>query len=330
MSFPDVTDIATTTLENRGTKIRNNVENNNAILKYMRKSGNIRTFSGGRLIYEPLDFAENGNAAWYSGFDQLGVAAQDVISSAEFSIKQCAVPVVISGLEQLQNDGREAIIDLLAGRIQTAERTMANLVATGLYSDGTGSGSKQIVGLDAAVPVDPSTGTYGGINRANWTFWCSKKWTTDGDNSTTAATTSTIQGLFNTFWAGLVRGTDHPNLILMGSTIWGTYMGSLQTLQRFTSPGTAELGFETLKYLQADVVLDGGIGGAANTNTAYFLPPDYLHFRPHAKRNFVPLSPSRRFAINQDAEVAILAFAGAMTCSGARFQGRFKNATAAS
>jgi hypothetical protein len=319
MSFPDVSDIATTTLENRTHKIRNNVENNNALLRYLSKKGNKKTFSGGRLIYEELDFQENANEGWYSGYDLLPVAAQDVISSAEFSIKQCAVPVVISGLERLQNSGREAVIDLLEGRIKVAERSMANLISIGLYSDGTGTGSKQLTGLDAAMPVDPSTGTYGGINRVNWSFW--RNQTQTG----TTTTASTVQTYMNTLWAKCIRGMDHPDLIIADSVMWGIYMGSLQTLQRFTNPGTAELGFETLKYLQADFVLDGGIGGAATASTMYFINTDFLYYRPHKDRDMVPLSPERRYAINQDAEVAILAWAGNLTCAGAKFQGRFRN-----
>jgi hypothetical protein len=56
--------------------------------------------------------------------------------------------------------------------------------------------------------------------------------------------------------------------------------------------------------------------------TLYLLNSKFLKFRPHKDRNFVALSPERRYAVNQDVEVAILAFAGALTCSGARFNGR--------
>ena len=78
--------------------------------------------------------------------------------------------------------------------------------------------------------------------------------------------------------------------------------------------------------MDADVVLDGGIGGAATASTAYFLNTDYIHYRPHAKRNMVPLSPNRRYATNQDAEVQILAWAGNLTTSGGMFQGRLNGA----
>ena len=54
----------------------------------------------------------------------------------------------------------------------------------------------------------------------------------------------------------------------------------------------------------------------------YFLNTNFLKFRPHKDRNFVPLSPNKRYSINQDAETQILAWAGNLTCSGAQFQGR--------
>jgi hypothetical protein len=41
----------------------------------------------------------------------------------------------------------------------------------------------------------------------------------------------------------------------------------------------------------------------------------------------VPLSPNRRYATNQDAEVQILGWAGNLTTSGAQFQGRFDGNT---
>lgn len=320
MSFPNVSDILATTIENRSKKIADNVTKNNAILTWLSKRGNIKTFSGGHKIYQELSFQANGNVGWYSGYDVLPTAAQDVITAAEFNIKQAAVPVVISGLEQLQNAGKEQMIDLMESRLAVAEASLANLIADGLYSDGTGSSGKEIDGLDAAVPTDPTTGTYGGINRATWTFWRSAL-----EDPGTAYTSSNIQTGFNNLWAKLVRGQERPDLILVDNNVWGIYMASLQAIQRFTDTDSAKLGFPSIKYMDADVVLDGGIGGYASTSTAYFLNTKYLHYRPHASRNMVPLSPNRRYATNQDAEVQIIAWAGNLTCSGAQFQGRLVN-----
>jgi len=321
MAFPNISDILATTIESRTRKIADNVTDNNALLKKCEMKGNVKPFSGGHKILQELSFAENSNAGWYSGYDILPVGVSDVISAAEFNIKQAAVPVVISGLEMLQNSGKEKMIDLMESRLSVAESTLANLISAGLYSDGTGAGGKEIDGLDAAVPVDPTTGTYGGIDRATWTFWRSQVSTGTDLNPTN------IQAAMNGMWSKLVRGMDRPDLIVCDNSFWENYMASLQAIQRFTDPQMGNLGFPTIKFMDCDVVLDGGIGGNATAGTAYFLNTDYLHYRPHSNRNMVPLSPNRRYATNQDAEVQILAWAGNLTSSGSQFQGRLIDST---
>ncbi len=153
-----ISDIIATTIQSRTGKIADNVTKNNALLARLKQRGNVRPFSGGNVILQELSFAENANVGYYSGYETLPVAASDVISAAQYDIKQAACPVTISGLEQLQNAGKEQIIDLLESRLNVAESSMANLLAAGVYSDGTGSGGKEVTGLAAQVPVDPTTG----------------------------------------------------------------------------------------------------------------------------------------------------------------------------
>ena len=321
----NVSDILATTIQSRTRKIADNVTNNNALLMKLKKQGRIKTFSGGYNILQELSFAENTNAGWYSGYDLLPVGVSDVISAAQYDIKQAAVPVVISGLEQLQNAGREKMIDLMESRLEVAEATMANLITGGLYSDGTAANGKQIDGLNAALPLDPTAAPYGGIDGATFAFWknaVSNQTATDGLDPTK------IQGFWNGLWASLVRGQDRTDLIMTDTTVWNAYVASLQATQRFTNTNSADAGFSTLKFMDADVCLDGGIyngnsGSGAPAGTAFFLNTKYIHYRPHADRNMVPLSPNRRYSTNQDAEVQILAWAGNLTTSGRMFQGRY-------
>lgn len=314
MSFPNISDIITTTIQSRTKKIADNVTKNNAVLMRLSQKGNMQTFSGGNKILQELSFAENSNGGFYSGYDLLPVAVSDVISAAEFDIKQAACPVVISGLEQLQNAGKERMIELIGARLKVAESTMANIISGGLYADGTGSGGKEIDGLNAAVPLDPTTGTYGGINRATFTFWRSQL--------QDVANTTTLQADMNALYAACHRGMDMTDLIMMDDIVWLAYLASLQLIQRFTDPQVGDLGFASIKYMGADCVLDGGIGGFCPAGTSFFLNTDYIHYRPHSQRNMVSLSPNRRYSVNQDAEVQILAWAGNLTSSGAQFQGR--------
>jgi len=318
----NISDIIATTIESRTRAIADNVTNNNAVLKKLEMKGKVKPFSGGSKILQELSFQENANGGWYSGYDLLPVGVSDVISAAEYDIKQSAVPVIISGLEQLQNSGKEQMIDLLDGRLEVAESTMKNIITAGVYSDGTGSGGKEITGLDAAVPLDPTTGTYGGIDRSTWEFWRS--------GLVNVAATTALQANMNSLWSQLVRGADRPDLIVMDNVVWEAYVASLQAQQRFNSADVGDLGFPTIKFMGTDVCLDGGLyfpsqasaGVGAPTGTAFFLNCNYIHYRPHRDRNMVPLSPNRRYATNQDAEVQILAWAGNLTTSGSAFQGR--------
>src|SRR4051812_28613210 len=126
MAFPNVTDIVATTIENRSKKLADLVTKNNALLARLQDRGNVRTIDGGSLIFEEIQYAENANAGWYSGYDLLPVAAQDVISAAQFDIKQAACPVIVSGLDELKNAGKEQFINLLEGRVSVAESSMMN------------------------------------------------------------------------------------------------------------------------------------------------------------------------------------------------------------
>ena len=323
MAFPNVSDIVATTIQSRTRKIADNVTKNNALYMRLDQRGNRKTFSGGNVIYQELSFAQNANGGWYSGYDLLPVAASDVISAAEFTIKQLACPVTMSGLETIQNAGKEQMIDLLEGRINVAEATMANLMAEGIYGDGTTFAGKSLTGLGAAVPaLAPASQTtpYGGIVGSTWPFWTSKYTLTAAQNA------ANIQGFMNTMWASLVRGTDRPDLIVQDNAAWSNYLASLQAQQRFTSPEVGNLGFPSLKFMDADVVLDGGIGGFAPANTSFFLNTKYIFLRPHSARDMVALNPEKRYAVNQDAEVSVLAWAGNLTSSGRQFQGRLVGA----
>jgi hypothetical protein len=315
-----ISDLIATGIDSRTGEIANNVLGNNPILANLKKKGRVKTASGGVTIVEELSFAENPNGGAYDGYDPLPTQPADVISAAQYDWKQYAVPVVVSGKEEMINSGREALIDLVDSRLEVAEDTMANIIETDLYSDGTNWGGKALTGLGAIVPATATasqTATVGGISRSTWSFWRSYY------ASTSTATAALLQAAMNTAWAGLTRGSDNPDLVIMGAGMWGEYLASVQANQRFTDPSSATLGFPTLKYMTADVYLGGGIGGVVATDTILFLNTKYLRWRPHAKRNFVALNPARRYATNQDASVQILGFMGNLTCRGSKFQGRF-------
>ncbi|ONE22434.1 3-phosphoglycerate kinase [Burkholderia pseudomallei] len=315
-----LTEIVTTTLRNRTGKLADNVTKNNALLYRLRRRGNVKTVSGGRTIVQELEYAENGTFKRYSGYEALNISPSDVFTGAEFNYAQAAVAVSISGLEQLQNSAEDAIIDLLESRIKNAEKTLVNNIALDCYSDGTADGGRQIGGLQLLVSATPTTGVVGGIDASTsiGSFWRNTAFSavTNGGG---AATSANIQSYMNRVYVQQVRGTDRPDLIIADNNYFRLYLESLQAIQRITSNEMGEAGFDSLKYMSSDVVLDGGFGGGAPQNTMFFLNTDYIYFRPHTERNFAPIGDDR-FAVNQDAMVKLVGFAGNMTVSNRRLQ----------
>jgi hypothetical protein len=165
-----LSEIITTTLRNRTKKLADGVTANNALLDHLSSKGNKMPFSGGRTIVQEIEYQENSTTMYYSGYETLNIAPQDVFTAAEFDIKQAATSVSISGLEQLQNSGPEALIDLLESRIRNAEKSMKNTISEGVYSDGTGNGGKQIGGLQLLV-ADTGLSTVGGISSTVYNWW---------------------------------------------------------------------------------------------------------------------------------------------------------------
>ena len=322
-----ISDIIATNIQSRTGELADNVTNNNALLRRLKDRGNVKTFSGGNVILQEIMYTDSttNNTNSYSGYEVLNVSQNSPISSAQFSITQYAAAVSISGLEMIQNSGKEAIIDLLDGRMMVAEAQLANRIGGDIYKDGTGNSGKDLTGLAAAVPDAPSTGTYGGINRANYSFWRSVKYsgTTDGGSAVSA---SNIQSYMDSLAVQLIRGTDKPDLIVADSNYYRLYLQSMQSIQRVTDGGnsTQGAGFASLKYygagMASDVVLDGGIGAAATANHMWFLNTKYMMFRPHVDRNFVPIGGERQ-AVNQDAVVKLIGWAGNLTSSGPQFCG---------
>ncbi len=220
-----------------------------------------------------------------------------------------------------------------------AEETFMNGLSQGVYGDGTVTNS--VGGLQLLVAATPTSGTVGGIDRSQWTFWQNQTWSA-GTNGGTVLSSATILQQMDSLWVSLIRGRDFPDLIIADNVTYKYYLNALQAIQRIqtenAAPDMAEAGFQSLKYLNADVVLDGGfqgfstdplppqvssstsaVGGTPST-TMYMLNTKYLHWRPHARRNMVPLDPDR-FSVNQDAMVRLIGWAGNMTLSNAFLQG---------
>ena len=307
------TEMVTTTLRNHPNEIADNVSAHNALYSRLKKKGKIKSISGGYEIVKPLDYAENSTYQRYSGFDTLNVAASDVLSAAKYDWVQAAVHVTSSGRELRMNSGKEQIVSLAASRTKNAMRTAANNMSVDLYS--SGALSNQIGGL-AHIIQNAGTGTVGGINSSTYTFWKNKFREMAGTGTWSK---STIKGDMNAIWLDLNRGADRPDLIVSSHDFFAAYWESLQDLQRYGSADKAEAGFQSLKFVDADVIFDSNSNFATTAEKMYFLNTEYLELVSHKAANWNTLDD--KTSINQDAVVIPLIWMGNLCCSNRSLQG---------
>jgi hypothetical protein len=288
-------DLVATTARNYSSTFEDNVTNHNAFARRLKQRGNIEYGVSGRTIAELVLYGTNNSAQWYDGYDTFTppTTGQEVIDAAEFPWRQFGVFVSISGKEQRMNRGEEGRIRLIRARIKQAEAVAMNSFAASLFSDGTAFSGKQLQGLLAAVPDNPNTGTYGGIDRsltAN-AFWRSRV------SAAVATTSANITTRMNNMWLQTVRGSDAVDLIVAGDTMYQHYEESLQSIQRVASPELADAGFTAIRYKGADVVYDNNCGA----NRMYFLNTDNLFIRAATSELFE--TESARKIANADYEI---------------------------
>ena len=313
--------MVTTTLRKRSKKIADLVTKGSAFFNWIDGKGRVKPFNGGLTITHPLEYQENQTFIRYSGADILDTRPSTFLTMAEYTIKQAAVAVLQTGLESLQNAGRQQWIDLQAAKIRNAMKTMRNNLAQDVYSDGTASNGKQLGGLQSLITTAPTTGVVGGISRVTWSFWRNLAYGIAGSPAPVSLSASEDQLIpaMRKMFLKLTRNGEMPDGIFTDNTMYEHYENQLAENQRFGNAKMAEAGFRNLHFRGVPVIADGSMNGFCPERTMYFVNSEYLMYRPHAKRNMVPLDV--RVSTNQDLMINLLAWAGAITMNGPQFQG---------
>ncbi len=306
------TEMVTSTHRKHPGVIADNVSDHNALYRRLKTKGKIRKEDGGRTIVAPLDYADNSTYQRYSGFDTLNISASDVLSAAEYDWMQAAVHVTASGRELKMNSGDSAIFNLAKARLKNAIRTAANNMSVDIYSDG--ALTNQMGGLAHLVSTD-GTGTVGGIVAGTYTFWKNQFY-----ECSTAPSKTTIKTHMNTLWLRCKRGTDAPDLIVSSNDFFNFYWESLQDLQRYSDDTKATAGFQSLKYVTADVIHDTNSNFSTTAEKMYFLNTEYLEMVVHSDANWSQVDD--KMSVNQDAVVIPILFMGNLVCSNRSLQGQ--------
>jgi len=323
-------------LEDRSSGYQDLVSNNNALLAVMKRKGLWNTYSG-PTIRQTLQIGKT-TAQWYSGFDQLLNPAIDLFNDAVYTPKQVVIPVILSMQEILNNEGEAQLMDVYDSYISAAERALEDTMDAGLYGDGTANGGKQITGLATAVPIVPTTGTYGGIDRNLATIWQTKTYDAHTYSAAigTQVNATTIRPLLNAVMTKQSRNRNYADLLIMSPEHYAAYDAATVAIQRQqgeTSLG--KLGFTALEYIgggkRAEIVLDGGIGSNMPANTTFGLNTDTFRLRYHPSRNFDKLFEGEgQMPIDKDAIAQFIGWMGELTMVNPLFNWRLYDSVPAS
>jgi hypothetical protein len=249
----------------------------NALMAWAFASDRVEYEDGGYNITNPLTVGRNPNVASYEYYDQLPVAQTNEFTTLAYYWSRVAGTVIISDQEEDENRGESMIFKLLKAKMDVLEESIKEKFSDYLYAAGGGTDP---MGLASLIPDDPTTGTLGGINRANET-----QWRTSSYNFAGALNAGNIEEAFDDILLDLTLKNDKPDLILVGRNIYRLYRAAVRAKVTFNLSETnngkrmMDLGFSGISHQGIPILYDED----CPVNKAYFINSKYL--RVHILRH---------------------------------------------
>lgn len=282
-------------------KLYDNVFDSNPLLKKIKMSGSYKAVPGGTQINAPLNYATTTASGWYQGAQTLSTTDNDNITAALYDWRSLYANVSITEEDELKNSSDAAQLNLLKSKMQIAEKTLKDLLGTGLFSDGTDS--KSIVGLRDIVATDQ---TVGGISQSANSWWQAQV-----DSTSTVTTISAM----NAVYQDATIDSEAPNYCVTTRALYNSYYALLQPAQRFMSDEVAKAGFQSLMFNGIPVVHDSH----CPANHMFMLNLDHLCLFYHPKRD-MKFEPFQK-PINQQVKVSRILWMGALGSTNNRLHG---------
>jgi hypothetical protein len=239
-----------------GTKPEDVIHDDYWLLNRLSKGDGFKGLSGGDFITGPIEYALNSTVSSYSDTDTISTTRVDVFDRFEYQWKEVAGTYVISELEKDRNAGDGEVFDLQRAKLENLRQSMRSSINVMLHGSGTGNGGKDIDGVGSIVATDPTTGTVGAINRANFSFWRSQQ--TSGVQTAAAFDNlrAAMRSIYNLCSNGV--GDAHPTFAETTRTVFEGYEGLLIANERFTDKSSGEGGFgnDVLQFKGAKISYD--------------------------------------------------------------------------
>jgi len=304
--------ILSTTLQNYRPTLVDNIFTATVLLDHLNSKGRVVMEEGGTSIVEPLVYAANDTAGSYSGYDAIDLTPQEGISAANYNWKQMAASIAISGIEEAQNRGTEAIIKLLNAKIMQTEESIKESLNDMLYANSVGNGGKDFQGLGFIIDA---SNTVGGIDPTTNSWWASYE-----ENSAAALTQLQMATAYNT----ASKGSDVPDMIVTTQTLFEKYESLLTAQVRYQDVTKANSGFQNLMFKQTPVVFDV----SCTSGNMFFMNSKYLKLTGMNGHWFNTTEFQKGTVAGVDARYALILSFGELTCSNRKRQAKLTAKTA--
>lgn len=221
------------------------VYNYMALIYWLKKQGKTRVLDGGAEITHQLRYAKMAGGKWYAGAEVLSTQGTETLTEAGWKWRQCAEPVVITGLEKRANKStRYRLLPLLQERTENAVEAVKDMLATSACA--STQATNQPDALETLIGTTSSTGGFSGTSYSWW------------QATVTASGSMAGQGLGDLMatYMAVRKGPDAIDLIYSDQNIYQYYWQVLQPQDRYVDTKTYDAGFENLRFMGATWLSD--------------------------------------------------------------------------
>jgi hypothetical protein len=242
----------------------------------------------GLRIEKPIEYGRNTSAEYLTSPEaKLELVNQEVATMATFRPSLLCVPVKFNKIEKMMNSSKERFINLMTLKENQALRTQREIVAANLWGKGE---NLKTIGLGQYVPVDPTSGIVGNINRATAKFWRSQtasigSWLTNGH-------LGSAEDRPYDLWQLCSDGDEQPSISVWDPLSFAKYRRSLGNNVRYVQTGTPGkilgdgVGYPkaNLMYQEKPAIVDK----KADPNTFVFIHKEHFEWYVAPGMNFEP------------------------------------------
>lgn len=224
--------------------------------------------AGGRSVRIPLSY-DGQEGGFYSKASTLSSDDKESLNSAKFLLKHAYGNATIHRLDELENVGEYAEVQLVTAKLEGAQKKIRKDLATELYSAAIDT-AEELTGL-LSLTTGTSTVNYGGIAEDDLVAADSTKpWAAKSTTDTEAISLAVLRTLRTKCKIGSGKA-GKADVGLTTEALFNIVNASIQVQQRFTADtDTAKAGFTTVVFegmlIAADDYCPSGDFFALNSN----------------------------------------------------------------